>query len=109
MSLKRLEEVKEGDVAGADVINPQGAVLVKSGVPLQEKHLRLLRMWGVESVKIDDGQEEEGGAGAESMLDAAEAEIKARFGPSLDNEVMAEILRVAVQQRAARMNSGKKT
>ena len=48
-----------------------------------------------------------GGGGAveptEKLLDQAEAEIKERFSDSLDNEVMAEILRVAVELRAARI------
>jgi len=109
MTVKRVEDLAEGDVVGADVVNAQGAVLVKSGVPLVEKHLRLLKMWGVEKLKVDDGTAEEHGGEMEAMLDAAEAEIKARFGPSLDNEVMAEILRVAVEQRAAQMSAKEQT
>ncbi len=106
MSLKRLEDVRPGDIVGSDVLNPQGATLVKSGVVLQEKHLRLFKMWGIDKLNIRDGSSEDRGEEYDVLLDKAEAEIKARFGASLDNEIMAEILRIAVEQRAAWMSSG---
>ena len=105
MPVKKLDDTKPGDVVACELTNGQGAVLVKAGTALNEGHLRLLRMWGVNIVRIraEDGTESAGNATqAEKLLDEAEAEIKARFGASLDNEVMAEILRVAVEQRAAR-------
>jgi hypothetical protein len=105
MSVKKLDDVIVGDITDADVLNPQGAVLVKAGVSVEEKQLRLFKMWGIEKLKIRDGNDDGGGDEFEALLDQAEKEIKARFGPSLDNEVMAEILRVAVEQRAARLSA----
>ena len=61
----------------------------------------------VAKITVDDGKvnamSKEMSAELVSRLDQAEAEIKERFGDSLDNEVMAEILRVAVDLRAARI------
>lgn len=103
MPMKKLDDAHAGDVLAQDITNPQGAVLVKAGTPLEEKHLRLLRMWGVEAVRVaGEGDGADAAAVAPNQLDHAEAEVKRRFGPSLDNEVMAEILRVAVTQIAAR-------
>ena len=106
MPVKKLDETKTGDIVAYDLVNGQGAVLVKAGTALNEGHLRLLRMWGVDTVRVraEDGTENAASATeAEKLLDEAEAEIKARFGASLDNEITAEILRVAVEQRAARI------
>ena len=105
MSMKKLDDVTVGDIVGGDVLNPQGAVLVKAGVGVEEKHLRLFKMWGIEKLEVRDGRDDGHAEEFEALLDQAEAEIKERFGPSLDNEVMAEILRVAVEQRAARMSA----
>ena len=105
MQTKTIDEIAAGDVLATDLTNSQGATLVKAGVRIGESHMRMLRMWGIESVEIADA--ETGGGGAveptEKLLDQAEAEIKERFSDSLDNEVMAEILRVAVELRAARI------
>ena len=108
MPVKKLDDLTVGDVLSKDLTNSQGAALVKAGTPIAESHMRLLRMWGVSSVEVQDANGGSGGAVqvAERLLDEAEAEIRTRFGPSLDNEVMAEILRVAVDLRAARMAVG---
>lgn len=110
MPLKRLEDVQVGDVLAQDLTNAQGTVLVKANTPLQEAHIRLLRMWGVEKAHIaaPDSSEEESQS-PDACLDAAEAEIKKRFGKSLDNEVMAQILRVAVIQHAAKLAGARKS
>jgi hypothetical protein len=105
MSVRELDDVNVGDIIGADVRNSQGAVLVKTGVGVEERHLRLFKMWGVEKLEIRDGSDGGGAGELEALLDQAEAEIKQRFGPSLDNEIMAEILRMAVEQRAAKMTT----
>lgn len=108
MPEKKLDDLTVGDVLSKDLTNSQGAVLVKSGAPITASHIRLLRMWGLSSVEVRDAHGGPGGAAhvAEKLLDQAEAEIRKRFGPSLDNEVMAEILRVAVELRAARVAVG---
>ena len=105
MPAKKLDDVNVGDVLAKDLTNSQGAVLVKAGAAITESHLRLLRMWGVSSVEVADPAGGTTGAAAvtEKLLDEAEAAIRMRFGASLDNEVMAEILRVAVELRAAAM------
>jgi len=105
MPTKPIDEIAVGDLLATDLTNSQGAVLVKAGVRVGESHMRMLRMWGIESVEVADAEAGGGGAVAptEKLLDQAETEIKERFAGSLDNEVMAEILRVAVELRAARI------
>ena len=105
MPTKTIDEIAAGDVLATDLTNSQGAMLVKAGVRIGESHMRMLRMWGIESVEISDAAAGGGGTvePTEKLLDQAEAEIKERFAGSLDNEVMAEILRVAVELRAVRI------
>jgi len=105
MPTKTIDEIAAGDVLATDLTNSQGAVLIKTGTRIGESHMRMLRMWGIESIEIANA---EAGGGetiepTEKLLDQAEAEIKERFGDSLGNEVMAEILRVAVELRAMRI------
>ena len=108
MLLRKTDELKDGDVFAADLLNAQGVALVRAGTPFREPHRRLMKTWGVEAARVHDGSA--GGASpGESALDAAEAEIKRRFGASVDNDIMAEILHAAVEQRAARQYAGRTT
>ena len=104
MPLKKIDDLIPGEVLVEDLTNVQGAVLIKAGTVFEERHLRLLKTWGVDVVKVTDpGAEAEQAEADERLLDQVEGEIRRRFGASLDNEVMAEILRVAVELRAARV------
>jgi len=47
-----LDNVEIGMELDADVIDRQGRVLLKSGVILSEKHLRVFNTWGILEVEI---------------------------------------------------------
>ena len=104
MPTRKLEQVREGDVLANAAANAQGVVLVPAGTSLSEKHLRLLKMWGVDVLQVTspDAVDRTGDAVPKELLDQAEDVLGKCFGPSRDNEIMAEIFRVAVQQRVAR-------
>jgi hypothetical protein len=51
MGLLQIDDVREGMVLDADV-EQNGQTLIKSGVELTERHLRLCRSWGVPSLEI---------------------------------------------------------
>ena len=55
MPVKPLDEVAVGDVLARDLKNAQGMVLAKQGARVTDALLRTLKMWGVESVKVNDG------------------------------------------------------
>lgn len=101
MPIRRIDDIKEGDVFIVDLVNAQGAVLVAAGTPFRSAHLRLLRTWGIEAVRVRSPSDDP--AAEEAALDAAEQEIKRRFGPVVDNEIMAQILQIAIEQRASRL------
>lgn len=108
MLLRKTDELKDGDIFAADLLNAQGLPLVRAGTPFREAHRRLMRTWGVEAARVREPVDTVTDAARdESALDAAEQEIKRRFGDSVDNDVMAEILHAAVEQHAARQFSGR--
>jgi hypothetical protein len=49
-----IDEIKVGMVLSADVINPQGLVLIKKHVQLTDKHIKVLKRWGITNVTITD-------------------------------------------------------
>jgi len=109
MPVKNLDDLAIGDILSGDITNSRGLVLVRSGAEVTDAHIRLFRMWGVNSAPVADSDAPEtAGAAAvtEAHLDRAKAKITRCFGDSIDNEVMAEILRVAVEMRAEKLAVG---
>lgn len=52
-----LQQAEPGMTVSADVCDRSGRVLVGSGVCLQEKHIKLLKAWGVRSIVVrKDGE-----------------------------------------------------
>ena len=109
MPVKNLDDLAVGDVLSGDVANSQGVVLVRAGIEISEAHLRLFRALGVKAAAVAD-PDDAGAVGevavGEECLARAEATIKKCFGESLDDDVMAEISRVAVEMRAAKLAVG---
>jgi len=100
-----LKEVPTGAVLAESVTNNNGDVLLKKGAQIQERHIRLLQMWGVSTLVLTAGDgppdESQSPKADDDALDRAEQELKRYFGESLNNEIMAEIFRLAVIHRAS--------
>jgi hypothetical protein len=52
MPLLELNEITPGMTPEQPVKNLQGQILVQKGVPLTEKHLKIFKTWGVDSIEI---------------------------------------------------------
>ncbi|MBI5474627.1 MAG: hypothetical protein HY961_20000 [Ignavibacteriae bacterium] len=52
MGKLNLDEIQPGMVLAADVIDRNGRVLLKSGLEVNEKHLKILKQWGVTEADI---------------------------------------------------------
>lgn len=105
MPIRRTDDLQEGDVFTVDLVNAQGTVLVAAGATFRPAQLRLLKTWGIEAVRVRSVAGD--AAAEEAALDAAEKEVRRRFGPVVDNEIMAEVLQIAIEQHAARLAAGK--
>ena len=90
-----LKDAQIGMVIIDDVVNTQQMLLLKKGVELSVKNLRMLKSWGVESVCVhqpgDDNEMETDSDNSQ----AVEQGILERFGDTIENPVMSEICRVA--------------
>lgn len=56
----KIEDLRVGMIVGEEVFNNRGQLLIPVGRPIDEKHLRALKIWGIPSIHIaqtdDDGR-----------------------------------------------------
>jgi hypothetical protein len=52
MPLAIVENLKPGDEVRQDVLNLNGMLLFSKGTILTERHIHLLKMWGVETINV---------------------------------------------------------
>ena len=52
MSRVRIDAIKPGNTLAEDVINADGRFLLGKGTMLDPAHLRVLKIWGITSVEI---------------------------------------------------------
>ncbi len=88
-----IDEIKEGMTLSEDVINPQGLVLIKKDVELTEKHIKVLKRWGISTVAIADSLDvaADGRPKAEIMqekLAEVSTQLESRFSGYDNNEIM---------------------
>lgn len=54
MPVIRLENLRKGMKPSDDVLNHRGSILIPRGREIQDKHLRILKMWGITEVIIQE-------------------------------------------------------
>jgi hypothetical protein len=109
MSTVRTDVLKVGLTLAKDVKNAQGQLLIRSGVEIIERHLVLLKSWGITEVEV---QEEIGRPSeANSNLTDADPEGAARLQAArngllemfrhnnLEEPVMAELIDLCAHRR----------
>ena len=112
MGAINLENLRPGMILARDAKDLNGRVLLVAGKEITEKHLRVLKIWGVSEAEIQGINQEEVVAESVSQVDPAslqEAEKKARtlFVYTDPKEpVVAELVRLTVM-RFLRADSGK--
>lgn len=71
MGLIHLDAVQPGMVLAADVIAAPDRLLLGAGLALTDKHLRILRLWGISEVEVAGDAEGGGGADGDGEMDPA--------------------------------------
>ncbi len=103
MALISTEEVQAGMVLEKDVKNSHGQVLIRAGMELKDRHLTLIRSWGVTEIVVR-GEEKPKGEPIDVSPEAyawAEGALKFRFSKvSLADPVMQEIFRQSAMRKA---------
>lgn len=113
MPRKPLEVLTPGVRLGQPVYNAAGTLLLKEGETLTERHLQMLKRWGISAVDVlhPGGTGPEGGGPAtelEATLEAVQREMRHRFRrANLDGDpIMAEIFRLAARRCALHRAGG---
>ena len=105
MAKVKVENLEPGMIAGADVKNLDGMLLMPAGGELSERHIRILNTWGIAEVAVrtDDQAEDEAAARRPVPAEASPArvrELKARFYQFEEtNAVQQEILRLLLRRQ----------
>jgi hypothetical protein len=98
MGMVLLDDLRPGMLVGLDVLDSAGQVLLRQGMQLTERHLRVLRAWGVSQVDIEGA-----GAGLQEAAVVAtqeqQEEIQRRINrlflkANLDHPVIKELQRL---------------
>ena len=103
MAMLDIDSLTPGMKVGKDVIEASGQVLLRSGTEITEKHLRVLRSWGIQQVDIEgptppDSEETLLLRASPELLDRAHAAVAARFqhtDPA--HPAIAELMRLAIR------------
>jgi hypothetical protein len=69
MGRLNLAEIQPGMIIGADVLDRNGRVLLKCGIEITDKHLTILKQWGVTDADIQGVSRVEVNAQAVEHLD----------------------------------------
>ena len=99
MGILNINDLKEGMTLAADVKNKHGNIMIRQGMTLSEKHIMLLKAWGISDADVDGFDrdqinEEEMKTVSPEVIEVIENQLRAFF-PSLEgNEIMSEIYRI---------------
>ncbi len=101
----RIEAIKPGMVLAEDLVHSNGRYLFGKGTQLDEKHRRILKIWGIHSVEIENGIGDSEFSIAEeydpAILQAAQNLTAQRFpAGSMDHPFFEELLRICTLQNA---------
>ncbi|NOY62834.1 MAG: hypothetical protein GXP10_06760 [Gammaproteobacteria bacterium] len=103
-----LNDIASGMVLADDVADRNGRVLLRSGAEITEKHIRIMKTWGVVEANIADISKEDVEEKSTAQLDpellkAAEQEAQEFFRHTdLEHEVIHELHRQWILRYASR-------
>jgi len=100
MGTINLEDIKAGMILGRDIKDRNGLVLLSAGHEITEKHLKILKMWGIMEADIEGVTREETISEAASQIDPlllqeTENQIREQFRHAdMKNPFMNELFRL---------------
>lgn len=109
MALLEIDSLVPGMKVGKDVVEASGQVLLRSGTEITEKHLRVLRSWGIPQVEIEgpkppDGEDSLMTRATPEMVERANAVVSERFHHADPNHpAIAELIRISVLNELRRI------
>jgi hypothetical protein len=103
MKMCDVRDCKPGMILAEPVFTSQGVLLLSGGVALTEKNIWVMKSWGVRTLSVES--DSKGGADECAMPDPSgsiEDELRRKFGDTLENEIMLELMSLAGQVIEAR-------
>ncbi len=106
MQQVNIKEVKPGMVLAQEVCGSNGRMLLGKGVTIEDKHLRIMNMWGVSEIFIHNGPEDPGEPQIDAAhLLAAEERVASRFVlENPEQEPLPELRKQCVSNYAQRFS-----
>jgi len=101
----KLRRLKPGMIVAKPVYHHHDVLLVNEGTELTEKHIRLFKSWGITEVWIEGESKEKEKSYVileKQAQESVEKELNEKFSEVLEDEVMAEIMKVAGKQLVKR-------
>lgn len=94
-----LKNLEPGMICSRDILHKTGMVIIPADTVLKEKHIEILKKWGIESVQVGEQLKEV--ELSEVELNVAKAKVAPRFLKPVNNEVMKKIEEIAIKWRAS--------
>jgi HD-like signal output (HDOD) protein len=106
MALVPIGQLGLGMTLSEDVKDMNGRLLIAKGVSVESQHLRVLKMWGVGEVAVEEAEPEPAdapsGINTEQMDRAGREIIRAFADLDLEHPAIKEIVKLSIPCRAAR-------
>jgi hypothetical protein len=105
MGAINIEDVKPGMILAKDLRDRSGLILLSAGHEITEKHLKILRMWGIMEAEIEGVTREETISRTISQIDPvllreAEIQVREQFRHAdLSNPFVNELFRLLILRR----------
>jgi HD-like signal output (HDOD) protein len=109
MGLVKINQIHPGMALAEDLRDSRGRFLLPSGAGLTERHIKVLKMWGVIEANIEGiaTEEIEDAAAREidpALMERAEEAVRERFRyVDIDHPVMRELFRLSTLRKAGEM------
>jgi HD-like signal output (HDOD) protein len=102
------DKLKPGMVLARDLFHSDGRLLLSKGLQLDSTHLRVLKIWGIGTVEIEDVSIDSSPSTLEeispAVLNEAEDLTKKHFShANVDHPFLRELFRICVQRRAKQL------
>lgn len=102
-----IDQIRPGMVLASEVRSSKGRWLLDQGLTLEDNHLRILNMWGVTEVCVEDETADSPCARDAALLETAEGLVRARFGECVIQDApTSELRRQCVLLCADRLAEG---
>lgn len=97
-----IESLEHGMVLAEPIFNRFGQVLLGKGVLLSDRHLNVLKTWGIEKALIEGGEGNSAPVISEELRIRVQSQVNKRLSWEPTNPLEEEIIFLAVQQAVNR-------